>query len=178
MNNILKKIRQRFNGYGVIVGVVIVMIVGTLLNGESFLTINNVSNVGRQATIRGLLACGMALVIISGSIDLSVSTLFAFSGFLSLYFSNYSAVLAFVIPMAVAAGGGVLKSPIDIGSRCWVHQCHLDCKGGLSSVDCDYCLPARHTGNPSDDDAGGYLQGSPYKSRVCHIWKNNIFPIH
>ena len=54
MNNILKKIRQRFNGYGVIVGVVIVMIVGTLLNGESFLTINNVSNVGRQATIRGL----------------------------------------------------------------------------------------------------------------------------
>ena len=61
MNNILKKIRQRFNGYGVIVGVVIVMIVGTLLNGESFLTINNVSNVGRQATIRGLLACGMAL---------------------------------------------------------------------------------------------------------------------
>ncbi|MCH1952666.1 ABC transporter permease [Enterocloster sp. OA13] len=122
MNGILKKIRQRFNGYGVIVGVVIVMMVGTLLNGESFLTINNISNVGRQATIRGLLACGMALVIMSGSIDLSVSTLFAFSGFLSLYFSNYSAALAFVIPMAAAAGVGFINATLIVkaGFHPWI----------------------------------------------------------
>lgn len=122
MKESLMRLKQRFNGYGVIVGVIIVMIVGTLLNGESFLTINNISNVGRQATIRGLLACGMALVILSGSIDLSVSTLFAFSGYLALYFSGYSAVLAFLVPLAVAALVGFINATLIVkaGFHPWI----------------------------------------------------------
>lgn len=122
MKETFMRIKQRFNGYGVIVGVIIVMIVGTLLNGESFLTINNISNVGRQATIRGLLACGMALVILSGSIDLSVSTLFAFCGYLSLYFSNYSGLLAFLVPMAAAMLVGFINATLIVkaGFHPWI----------------------------------------------------------
>ena len=59
-----------------LVGLVIVLLVGSLINFKSFFSFTNFMNVGRQATIRGLLACGMTLVIISGSIDLSVSTNF------------------------------------------------------------------------------------------------------
>lgn len=122
MKDILIRLKQKMNGYGVIVGVIIVMIVGTMLNGESFLTLNNISNVGRQATIRGLLACGMALVILSGSIDLSVSTLFAFSGYLALYFSNYSIILAFIVPLAAAASVGFINATLIVkaGFHPWI----------------------------------------------------------
>ena len=49
-----------------IVGLVIVLLVGSLINFKSFFSFTNFMNVGRQATIRGLLACGMTLVIIIG----------------------------------------------------------------------------------------------------------------
>ncbi|MFR3321839.1 MAG: hypothetical protein ACLTSZ_12780 [Lachnospiraceae bacterium] len=61
---------------GAIIGLLVVILVGILINGRVFLSIDNITNVGRQAALRGILACGIALPIISGTIDLSISTLF------------------------------------------------------------------------------------------------------
>ncbi len=46
---------------------------------ESFFNISNIVNVLRQVSITAILGFGMTLVIISGGIDLSVGSIFAFS---------------------------------------------------------------------------------------------------
>ena len=44
-----------------LIGIIVVLILGTAVNGGVFLSVNNIANVGRQATLRGILACGIAL---------------------------------------------------------------------------------------------------------------------
>jgi ribose transport system permease protein len=90
-------------------GLAIIIVIGFLISSGSFFTLNNFANVGRQSAVRGLLACGMTFVIIAGSIDLSVSTNFALSGFLALYFSQYSVILAFAVPLAVGVIIGIIN---------------------------------------------------------------------
>jgi ribose transport system permease protein len=108
-NKMVSWLKQTFKKNNTLIGVLVVIIIGVLINGRVFLSIDNITNVGRQATIRGLLACGIALTIISGTIDLSISTLFPLCGLVCLYFSNYSAILAFVMPMLVAAFVGCIN---------------------------------------------------------------------
>ena len=91
------------------IGIVMVLIIGTIVNGKVFLSLDNITNVGRQATLRGILACGIALPIICGDIDLSINTLFPLCGLTCLYFSNTSTVLAFVMPLLLAAAVGLFN---------------------------------------------------------------------
>jgi ribose transport system permease protein len=64
------------HGFGPIVGLLILCIVGTLLNGE-FATVDNVMNVLTRTAFIGIIAVGMCFVIISGGIDLSVGSMAA-----------------------------------------------------------------------------------------------------
>lgn len=109
-------------GNTAILGLAIVLLVGSLVNFGSFFSLTNFLNVGRQATIRGLLACGMTLVIISGSIDLSVSTNFALCGFLALYFGQYGAVPGFLAPILTGALVGLVITVMTVKWRfpAWV----------------------------------------------------------
>ena len=50
---------------------------------DSFLSVNNLSNVGRQVSINALIAVGMTFVILTGGIDLSVGSVMALSGTLA-----------------------------------------------------------------------------------------------
>ena len=108
-NKIVSWLDQNLKKNSTLIGVLVVIIIGVLINGGVFLSVSNITNVGRQATIRGLLACGIALTIISGTIDLSISTLFPLCGLVCLYFSNYSVVLAFVMPLLTAACVGCIN---------------------------------------------------------------------
>lgn len=105
-----------------IVGLVIVLLVGSMVNFKSFVSLTNFFNVGRQATIRGLLACGMTLVIISGSIDLSVSTNFALCGFMALYFGSIHPILGFAVPILSGALVGLIITVMTVKWRfpAWV----------------------------------------------------------
>ena len=95
-----------------ILGLIVVLLVGICVNARSFFSLQNISNVGRQATIRGLLACGVSMVIISGSYDLSVSTNYAFSCFLALVLAQYSTLLAFVVPLLIGAAIGFINATL------------------------------------------------------------------
>ena len=48
------------------------MIILAACINKSFLTLENLTNVLRQASMNGMIAVGMTMVIICGSIDLSV----------------------------------------------------------------------------------------------------------
>jgi len=66
----------RLHGFGPVVGLVLLCIAGTLLNGE-FATLDNALNVLTRTAFIGIIAVGMCFVIISGGIDLSVGSMAA-----------------------------------------------------------------------------------------------------
>src|SRR3954449_8648514 len=64
-----------------LVGVVILMLIaGTVLEGESFMSKDNMFNVLRQGSVVGVLAIGMTFVIATAGIDLSVGSMVAAAG--------------------------------------------------------------------------------------------------
>src|SRR3954453_20481697 len=64
-----------------LVGVVILLLIwGTVLEGESFMSKDNMFNVLRQGSVVGVLAIGMTFVIATAGIDLSVGSMVAAAG--------------------------------------------------------------------------------------------------
>lgn len=92
-----------------IIGLMFMIVVATMINPR-FLTVENLSNVTRQASMYGLMAVGMSIVIISSSIDLSVGSVYALCAFVALYLSQYSLVLSIVGTLAVGALVGLINS--------------------------------------------------------------------
>lgn len=67
---------RRLLSHGPVLGLVLLCIAGTLLNGE-FATLDNAMNVLTRTAFIGIIAVGMCFVIISGGIDLSVGSMAA-----------------------------------------------------------------------------------------------------
>jgi len=65
--------------YNLIVMLIVFIIISAILS-PSFLTLNNFLNLLQQASIPGIVAIGMTLVILIGGIDLSVGSVLAFAG--------------------------------------------------------------------------------------------------
>lgn len=82
----------------------VVMLIGLSFVAPSFLTVNNMINVLRQATVVGVLAMGMTYVIISGGIDLSVASTIALASCIAAAYSTTSTA----IPLILAVGLGCL----------------------------------------------------------------------
>ncbi|TQJ31169.1 ABC transporter permease [Microbacterium sp. SLBN-146] len=57
---------------GLVVALILLIIVGAVTAGDSFLGVSNLLTILRQASIIGVISIGMTLVIIAGGIDLSV----------------------------------------------------------------------------------------------------------
>lgn len=76
----------------------IIFTIGVSFLSDRFLTVGNGLNVLRQTSINAILAVGMTFVILTGGIDLSVGSIFAFSGAISAYLvaTGYHPLLAIV----------------------------------------------------------------------------------
>ena len=93
----------RLPAVGPLLGLVLLCIVGTLLNGE-FATLDNGLNVLTRTAFIGIIAVGMCFVIISGGIDLSVGSMAALIAGSIILFMNWAAPQFGSPLMAVAAG--------------------------------------------------------------------------
>lgn len=78
-SNTLTLIRQRAGQHAIELILLVICVLLTF-TAPGFLTSNNVLNVLRNVSLVGMITLGMALVIISGEIDLSVGSAAAFSG--------------------------------------------------------------------------------------------------
>ena len=67
---------ERLHAIGPILGLVLLCVAGTALNGD-FATLDNLMNVLTRTAFIGIIAVGMCFVIISGGIDLSVGSMAA-----------------------------------------------------------------------------------------------------
>lgn len=66
----------KLQGMGPVIGLVLLCVLGTLLNGN-FATLDNITNVLTRTAFIGIIAVGMCFVIVSGGIDLSVGSMAA-----------------------------------------------------------------------------------------------------
>ena len=118
---LFKRIKDFFRTNECVVGFILMIVVATLIN-RNFLTFENISNVMRQTSMTGIIAIGMAIVIISGSIDLSVGSVYALCGFVSLYMGSYGVALSVIVTLMVGAFAGLINglliTKLHIGS--WV----------------------------------------------------------
>jgi D-xylose transport system permease protein len=72
--------RRNMRSYTMVIALVAIWLLFGALTGWVFLTPRNISNLFRQMSMIGFLACGMVLVIVTGNIDLSVGSV---TGFIS-----------------------------------------------------------------------------------------------
>src|SRR5690349_9915168 len=72
----------------------------------SFLTGSNISNIATQDTENGILALGMAIVIASGGIDLSVGAILALSSIMIGYMVGHGAPMLVAVIVCLLTGLG------------------------------------------------------------------------
>jgi simple sugar transport system permease protein len=81
--------------------------------GPGFLTFRNLTGVFALVAELGIMTIGISFLMISGEFDLSVSSVYAFAGFLFVVIGNHiPSPVALIIALAVAVGVGFLNGMI------------------------------------------------------------------
>ncbi|CAB3966946.1 monosaccharide-transporting ATPase [Burkholderia cenocepacia] len=101
----LRQIFARYKLLALLLAVVVIWTFFSVLTDGAFVTPRNVSNLLRQMSITGMLACGMVFVIIAGEIDLSVGSLLGLLGGVAAILDvNRHWPVAATIPAVLALG--------------------------------------------------------------------------
>lgn len=97
----------------------LVLCVYLSLATDGFLTATNLLNVGRQISLLGIMAVGMTFVLISGEVDLSVGSIYAFSGLATgmLIVMGWSLVAAFGVGIVSGMIVGVINGLLSTFGR-------------------------------------------------------------
>ena len=77
----MKKIIDYAKGNVSLLGLILVFVIGAMVS-RTFISPDNLSNLLRSASFIGFISIGMTFVVLCGSIDISVGSLFALSGYL------------------------------------------------------------------------------------------------
>ena len=127
MQSVLNRVFNKENfkilctDYSFVLSFVILLIVALIFNPK-FLSYSSIATLLSNATITGIVACGMTLVIISGMIDLSVGSIVSLSAGLGVLLLNQTndvlLTLAFCIVFGALLGAinGVLVSYVGIAA--------------------------------------------------------------
>jgi len=102
----MEKTKKKFNPidffgkYGILI-ILILMVVAFAFANENFFTFENIGNILRQTAIKGFICVGMAMVIITGGIDLSVGSIAGICSCLMAYLLIWGVPygLAFIITL-------------------------------------------------------------------------------
>jgi len=95
----------------------ILLIVFSILSPH-FFTLRNLTGVLTVVSELGIMTIGVAFLMIAGEFDLSVSSVYAFSGFLFVTLANrINSPLAFIITLAAAAIIGFINGTIVLRAR-------------------------------------------------------------
>lgn len=86
---------------------------------EFFWSVSNFLNIGRSISIRGIIAIGLTIVLISGGLDLSIAAVAAAAGMVAamLIDGGMNGILAGLIAMAAAMVLGAVNGSVIVGLR-------------------------------------------------------------
>lgn len=104
-------IRYIIDNSGILIGLVALCVIITIIVPDKFLQTANILNILRQISPNAIIAFGMAFVIITGGIDLSVGSVVALSGTVCAGFvsSGMQYPLAIIIGLAIGTLCGVFN---------------------------------------------------------------------
>ncbi|VXC74146.1 D-xylose transporter subunit; membrane component of ABC superfamily [Burkholderia sp. 8Y] len=101
----MKQLFTRYKLLALLLAVAVIWLFFSLLTDGAFVTPRNLSNLLRQMSITGMLACGMVFVIISGEIDLSVGSLLGLLGGVAAILDvTYHWPIAVTLPVVMVLG--------------------------------------------------------------------------
>ena len=93
-----------------LLGCFILLFIIFSVTSDSFLTVENVMTVFRQATVTGVLACAVTLLLIAGQFDLSVGSMLSLSCVLIVKFNESMGIgPAVILTLLIAAGCGLIN---------------------------------------------------------------------
>lgn len=98
--------------YGVIFGLVVIMIFFTIMKPK-FFTMDNMMNMLRQTSVNGLLAIGMTFVVLTGGIDLSVGSILGAAGMFSALVARSETGMPWFLAVGVGLLVGLLLGTIN-----------------------------------------------------------------
>ncbi len=114
-----KSVREILTGsreVSLILILIVLLIIVQLLSGGTFLTGQNISQIFRNNALTMLMALGMLCVLLTGGIDISITSILAFSGMtiglLQKYDILHNTFLLFLIAAAIGLGCGILNGLI------------------------------------------------------------------
>ena len=119
MISILKKFKLTQKVMLVLI-IIAVGFVATLVN-DRFLSVDNIMQIFQQIAVFGVVSMGMALVIISRGIDLSISGIISLAAFVmctTVRDANISPITALLIAVGIGALCGLINGLIISYSRC------------------------------------------------------------
>ena len=112
----LSRIR-RWPEFGVILAFLTLFVFFSVF-APRFLTLRNLTGVFTIVSELGIMTIGVAFLMIAGEFDLSVSSVYALSGFLFVTLGNsINSLLALIITLVAAAGIGFLNGTITLRAR-------------------------------------------------------------
>ncbi len=129
--------------FGILIVFVVLVIALSIISGGTFSTPRNFINILKQTSVNGILAMGMAFVIISNGIDLSVGSIVALSGVVACMFAHPADSGAgqypFFVPILIALlmgslvglfNGSLIAYGVTLGSMTIVSGLALIISGG------------------------------------------------
>ncbi|MFW6381087.1 MAG: ABC transporter permease [Bacillota bacterium] len=114
--NIKDKIRK-WPELGALIAFLVIFITFAVI-APKFVSLNNIAGVLTISSELGIMAIGIAFLMIAGEFDLSVSSVYAFSGFLFVMLANsINSILAFFLALAVAGVIGLINGKVTIKTK-------------------------------------------------------------
>jgi ribose transport system permease protein len=99
-----KNIKKIFSDYSVLVALIILFVISSIVRGNEFLSINNITNILRNSVSIGIITIGMTAIIILGGIDLSVGSMMVLCGVVILAVINLTNSIVLGIMAGILLG--------------------------------------------------------------------------
>lgn len=108
---------RRWPEFGVLIAFLTLLTIFSIFSSK-FLTLRNITGILTIVSELGIMSVGVAFLMIAGEFDLSVSSVYALSGFLYVTLANsFNSPLAFVITLAIAAFIGFCNGIITLRAQ-------------------------------------------------------------
>jgi ribose/xylose/arabinose/galactoside ABC-type transport system permease subunit len=119
--NVLRSFLKRqdnWNIIGLIVTLMLVMLIAGIVS-PYFFTVRNFLNIGQSISIRGIIAIGLTIVLITGGLDLSIAAVAAVTGMAaaSLINAQVSGELSALLALLIAGALGAINGAIIVKFR-------------------------------------------------------------
>ncbi len=134
MGFVQNKMVYIMKNYAIAILILVIIIIVSFIS-PNFFTVRNMGNVLNQISVIGIVSCGMAIVIISGGIDLSVGSIVSLIGVLAINMAGrFGEIPAILIAMIIGTVIGGISGSIIAKINGKLGESFMVTFGGLTVI--------------------------------------------